>query len=91
MSAKRSRKYTKREESSERNGKTANVVWQEGALQHILQPLSPFVFARNYQLKTLHTSLISEPDPAMRNVRTGRSLYGSRDGVVYFLKCLRFT
>lgn len=81
----------KREESSEGNGKAANVVWQEGALQHILQSLSSFVFARNYELKTLHTSLTSESDPPMRNVRTDRWLYGSRAGVVYFLKRFRFT
>lgn len=42
------------------------------------------MFARNYELKTLHTSLTSEPDPATRNVSTDRSLYGSRAGVVYF-------
>jgi hypothetical protein len=88
---KKSGKETKREESSERNGKAANVAWQEGALQHVLQPLSPFVFARNYELKTLHTSLTPEPDPAMRNVRTDRPLFGSRAGVVCFLKRFRVT
>ena len=63
----------------ERNGKAANVVWQEGALQHTLQQLSSFVFSRNYELETLHTSLTSEPDPAMRIVRTDRSLYISQN------------